>query len=128
LGWGQLSDFEALREQFERKWGFAMWDWGSRMQQGVIHFHVWTQGEMIDLLKHVGLTILYVVDYVPERPERFVVFARKWHSGPTPECRSSDRPSTDRERASRVHLEGARDAPVNPLLDRVGRRERPGQL
>ena len=72
-----LSDFEALREQFERKWGFAMWDWGSRMQQGVIHFHVWTQGEMIDLLKHVGLTILYVVDYVPERPDSFVVIARK---------------------------------------------------
>lgn len=76
-GWGQLPDFDALRERFEREWGFAMWDWSSRMQHGVIHFHVWTQDEMIDLLKHVGLTILYVVDYVPERPDSFVVIARK---------------------------------------------------
>ncbi len=76
-GWSQLPDVEAMTVQFEREWGFGMWDFARRNDNGVIHFHVWTQNEMVDVVKHIGLEVLFVTDIVPERPDSFVVISRK---------------------------------------------------
>jgi hypothetical protein len=54
-----------------------MWDFESRVEHDVIHYHVWTQNEVIDVLKYIGLKILYVVDILPERDDSFLVIAKK---------------------------------------------------
>jgi len=76
-GWSKNEDFEELKKQFERDWGFQMWDFESRVEHDVIHYHVWTQNEVIDVLKYIGLKILYVVDILPERDDSFLVIAKK---------------------------------------------------
>lgn len=76
-GWSKLDDFEEMRAQFEKDWNMEMWDWAGRMKNGVIHFHVWSQNEMVDLFRHVGLSIEYVADVVPEIPVSFLVIGRR---------------------------------------------------
>ncbi len=54
-----------------------MWDWPGRLKNGVIHFHVWSQNEVVDLLRYVGLSIEYVADVVPELDNSFLVIGRR---------------------------------------------------
>jgi ubiquinone/menaquinone biosynthesis C-methylase UbiE len=76
-GWSKLEDFEDHRTQFERDWKMDFWDWPGRLRDGVIHFHVWSQNEIVDLLRYVGLSIQYVADIVPEISNSFLVVGRR---------------------------------------------------
>jgi SAM-dependent methyltransferase len=76
-GWSKIEDFEQQRVAFEAEWRIDVWDWAGRIRNGVIHFHVWTQNEVVDLFRYVGLSIEYVADLVPERPDSFLVVGRR---------------------------------------------------
>lgn len=76
-GWSQLEDWEQQRAQYEAEWHMDVWDWAGRIKNGVIHYHVWTQNQMVDLFRYVGLSVDYVVDVVPERPDSFLVIGRR---------------------------------------------------
>jgi hypothetical protein len=77
IGWAKNSDFEESARMYEREWGAHVWDFEFRLANGVIHFHVWTQDELVRLLQYLGLAILFVAERTPERPDSFVVVARK---------------------------------------------------
>ena len=47
---------------------------------GHIHYHVWTQNEMVELLLYAGYTIIFAEEELPERYDSFLVIA---HSGIT---------------------------------------------
>lgn len=64
-------------EQYRREWGADPWDWDFRIAHGVLHYHVWTQNEIVRLLQYLGLAIVYVEEHVRERPDSFIVIARK---------------------------------------------------
>jgi len=76
-GWSKNEDFEILSIQYKEEWGADVWDFDFRHKNGVIHFHVWTQDEMTRLLQHIGLNILWVCEIADERPDTFIVVARK---------------------------------------------------
>jgi SAM-dependent methyltransferase len=76
-GWSKLEDFEQIRSEFEADWQMEMWDWAGRFKNGVIHFHVWSQNEIVDLLRYAGFSIEYVVDLLPELANSFVVVGRR---------------------------------------------------
>ena len=78
-GWSKLPPWE---DEFRAEWGAEPWDWDFRIEHGVIHYHVWTQNEILELFYHLGLQILYVNDEVPDRPDSFMVVARKPPAGP----------------------------------------------
>lgn len=76
-GWRALEDlahWEAYHREF---WKADFWDWEFRLANDNFHFHVWTQDDMVKLLHHLGLEILYVDDHLPDRGDSFVVIARK---------------------------------------------------
>jgi DNA-binding transcriptional regulator of glucitol operon len=75
--WSKIENFEQKRAQFEAEWKMDVWDWSARIKNGVIHFHVWSQNEVVDLLRYVGLSIEYVADVVPEMLDSFLVVARR---------------------------------------------------
>jgi SAM-dependent methyltransferase len=54
--------------------GKLNWDW--IVSQGVIHYHVWTQSEIVDLLRYIGCPILFVLDEAVDRSDSFVVVGR----------------------------------------------------
>lgn len=64
-------------EEYRRRWGADPWDWDFRFANDVVHYHVWTQDEIVRLLQHLGLKILYANELVTEREDSFVVVARK---------------------------------------------------
>lgn len=76
-GWSKLEDFEQLRAEFEEEWKMKVWDWRGRISNGVIHYHVWSQNEVVDLLRYVGFSIEYVVDTVPGSEISFLIVGRK---------------------------------------------------
>lgn len=76
-GWSKLEDFDQLRAEFEAEWKMDVWDWPGRIKNGVVHFHVWSQNEIVDLLRYVGLSIEYVTDVLPEDPISFLVIGRR---------------------------------------------------
>ncbi len=57
-----------------------MWDFDFRLNNGVIHFHVWSQDEMTKLIQYLGLKILWVCEIADERPDTFIVIAQKSNS------------------------------------------------
>jgi SAM-dependent methyltransferase len=71
------SNFEGIKDQYEKGWGAPMWDFDFRVENDVLHYHVWTQDEMIEVLKYMKLKIVYACEIVPEREDSFVVIARK---------------------------------------------------
>jgi SAM-dependent methyltransferase len=75
-GWSKLEDFEQQRRQFEADWGMDMWDWAGRLRNGVIHFHVWSQKEIANLLRYIGMSVEYVVDMIPDFSHSFLVVGR----------------------------------------------------
>lgn len=78
-GWSQIEVSDEDLARFEAEWKIGQWDWAGRVRNGLIHYHVWTQNEMVDLFRYVGLSIDYVSDIVPERPDSFLVIGRRNH-------------------------------------------------
>jgi SAM-dependent methyltransferase len=75
-GWEKLP-IDPSEPTFEEQWGADRWDWDFRMKHGVLHYHVWTQNEIVRLFQHLGLRIRFVAETVPERPDSFAVVASK---------------------------------------------------
>jgi SAM-dependent methyltransferase len=75
-GWRPLIT-PADEAKYERQWGAKCWDWDFRFANDVVHYHVWTQDEIVRLLQYLGMQIVYVAEEVPERTDSFVVIARK---------------------------------------------------
>jgi len=44
---------------------------------GHLHYHVWTQTEIVDLLRYAGCRILFVMDRPLDRDDSFCVIAEK---------------------------------------------------
>ena len=76
-GWSKNENFEARKLRYKRLWGADIWDWDFRFRNDVIHFHVWTQDEMVTILQYLGLQLVYVAETVPERSDSFLTVARK---------------------------------------------------
>lgn len=76
-GWSKNESFPQDEIEFERIWGAKCWDFDFRHKNGVIHFHVWTQDEIVRLIQYLGLQILWVAEIAPEREDSFIVIARK---------------------------------------------------
>jgi SAM-dependent methyltransferase len=77
IGWSKNDNYEENIRRYEHEWRAPVWDLEFRLRNGVIHFHVWTQDEMVRLLQYMGLKILAVAEITPERVDSFVVVARK---------------------------------------------------
>lgn len=75
-GWKPVLVGE-IAEEYQRKWGADLWDWNFRFANDNVHYHVWTQDEIVRLLQYVGFRIAYVNEVAAERPDSFVVIARK---------------------------------------------------
>ena len=41
--------------------------------RGKIHYHVWTQTEMVDILRYLNFRIRYLMDDIPDRGDSFVI-------------------------------------------------------
>jgi len=76
-GWSKNENFIQSAFEYEQEWGADNWDFDFRIKNGVIHFHVWTQDEVIKLLQYMGLKILFVCEIAPERNDTFIVVAKK---------------------------------------------------
>jgi SAM-dependent methyltransferase len=77
-GWLMNPDpFDEQKKLYEKEWGAPIWDFEFRIRNDVLHYHVWTQSEMVDILRYLGFEILYVADYFKERPDSFIVVSRK---------------------------------------------------
>jgi predicted SAM-dependent methyltransferase len=76
-GWSKLDNFEQDARLYEQKWGAEVWDFEFRLQNGVIHFHVWTQNEIASLVQYLGLKIIWVSEILEERPDSFIVICKK---------------------------------------------------
>lgn len=76
-GWMQEPDFERQKIAYEKEWGAPVWDFEFRMRNDALHYHVWTQTEMVDVLRHLGLEILYLNECLDERQDSFLIVARK---------------------------------------------------
>jgi ubiquinone/menaquinone biosynthesis C-methylase UbiE len=47
------------------------------LETGQIHYNVWLPEDIVELLNHLGLEILFQEDYVVDRPDSFLVIAKK---------------------------------------------------
>jgi len=77
IGWSKNENAEQEAREYEQVWGAGVWDFDFRLKNGVIHFHVWTQDEIVRLIQYLGLQILWVAEIAPERVDSFVVIAKK---------------------------------------------------
>jgi SAM-dependent methyltransferase len=75
-GWSKIENFDQERAKFEAQWHIDAWDWAGRVRNGVIHYHVWTQNELVDIFRYVGLSVEYVADILPERYDSFLIVGR----------------------------------------------------
>ena len=46
-------------------------------ESGHIHYHVWTQHEMVDIVRALGFSVLVALDQLPDRQNSFVVVCQK---------------------------------------------------
>lgn len=76
-GLRSLDDFNDVARRHKEAWSADVFDWKHRIENNAMHFHVWTQNEIVRVLQHVDLAIVFVDELVPERPDSFVVVARK---------------------------------------------------
>jgi SAM-dependent methyltransferase len=76
-GWSQLEDLQELEANHRAAFGADMWDFDHRLAHGAMHYHVWTQDEVVRLLQHLGLRIVAAIDEVADRRDSFAVVARK---------------------------------------------------
>ena len=54
--------------------GSLKFDW--IVENGHLHYHVWTQNEIVDILKYLGCFITVCIEELIERTDSFVVVAR----------------------------------------------------
>ena len=52
------------------------WNKAKILDEGIIHYHVWTQNELLDLLKYIGCSISLVMDVMPGRKDSFIIVAK----------------------------------------------------
>ena len=57
------------------------WDFDWIVRNGHLHYHVWTQHEMAEILGHVGCRLLVALEELPERPDSFLCIARVEKNG-----------------------------------------------
>ena len=76
-GWyGQgVNEYEA--KEFEIAYGFSPLNFEERVKQGIIHYHVWTQNDIIELMQYIKMEIVFVTECCDERPNSFIVIGRK---------------------------------------------------
>lgn len=88
-GWTEEAgaQFEQRKADYEREWGAPIWDFEFRIKNDILHYHVWTQDEIVVLLKYMDLTIMHVCELVPDLPNSFLVVAR---TRPDAKDRSAD--------------------------------------
>ena len=53
------------------------WNFDYLAKASHLHYHVWTQDEMIELLRYLNLKIIYAAEKIPERQDSFLVIAQK---------------------------------------------------
>lgn len=51
------------------------WDIDYIVREGKLHYHVWRQTDMVDILRHLGLSIRFVMDDIPDRVDSFLIVA-----------------------------------------------------
>jgi SAM-dependent methyltransferase len=51
------------------------WDIDYIVGEGKLHYHVWRQTDMVDILRHLGLSIRFVMDDIPDRVDSFLIVA-----------------------------------------------------
>ncbi len=51
------------------------WNIDYIVNEGKLHYHVWRQTDMVDILRHLGLTIRFVMDDIPDRVDSFLIVA-----------------------------------------------------
>lgn len=73
----RLDDYSQVAAMHRASWNADLFDWDHRIEHNAMHFHVWTQNEIVSLLQHLRLQIVFVDEQVPERLDSFVVIARK---------------------------------------------------
>ena len=76
-GWLMNPGFEEQKDLYEKEWGGEVWNFDFRVKNDVLHYHVWTSSQMVEIIKYLGFEILYAADYFEERPDSFVVVSRK---------------------------------------------------
>lgn len=77
-GWEMLDDLEAVTSAHRDAFGEGtMWDFDHRLAHDAMHYHVWTQDEIVRLLQHLDVMICAVVEQPRDRPDSFVVVGRK---------------------------------------------------
>ncbi|HEY1415996.1 MAG TPA: methyltransferase domain-containing protein [Caulobacteraceae bacterium] len=73
-----LEDIEAVTAAHEAAFGKgAMWNFDHRIAHDAMHYHVWTQDEIVRLLQHLDVAICAVVERPRDRPDSFAVVGRK---------------------------------------------------
>lgn len=55
----------------------GIFEYSEKLAKGQVHFHCWTQHEMVDILRHLGLEILFVMAELPDHVDSFLVVSRK---------------------------------------------------
>lgn len=79
--WEEFSRFSIPQykhtwlERARREDGSLNFEWIAG--RGHLHYHVWNQINLADLVHHAGFDILYAMEELPERSDSFLVIARK---------------------------------------------------
>ena len=77
-GLERLVDLKAVTAAHHRSFGEGtMWDFDHRIAHDAMHYHVWTQDEIVRLLQHLEVAICAVVEQPHDRPDSFAVVGRK---------------------------------------------------
>ena len=75
-GWYGQERNEIEEKDFEKAYGFSPLNFEERVKHGVIHYHVWTQNEIVELMQFINMDIVFVSEYC-SRPDSFIVIGRK---------------------------------------------------
>lgn len=76
-GWEKLEDLDAIATAHHAVFGDGtMWDFDHRIAHDAMHYHVWTQDEIVRLLQHLSFQIVAVAEEVADRGDSFIVVAR----------------------------------------------------
>ena len=65
-------------------------------ERAYIHYHCWTQNEMIRVLQHLDCEVLAAVETLPERTDSFLLLARKHNVDPPKQRESTGNPMARR--------------------------------
>ena len=75
-GWYSKGVTEEEIQIWEKSYGFGPLNFEERVKHGVIHYHVWTQNEIVELMQFINMDIVFVSEYC-SRPDSFIVIGRK---------------------------------------------------